>query len=163
MNNYIETIYFPTIPLKIQIIIRENLLHKIFLYRTDILIQKHYKIHTKIMELTYQFFECYFFDKKIPPFSLPLDWSQVSDFQKKVYTTLMNHIPFGKTISYSELAQKIGKPKAFRAVGTALSKNPWPIVIPCHRVVGKRNSLGGFSCGIEIKKILLQHENIFSF
>ena len=73
-----------------------------------------------------------------------------------VYEEMLK-IPYGRTISYSGLSNKIGKKKAFRAVGTACGKNPLPLVIPCHRVLGK-SSLGGFTGGLDIKKFLLTLE-----
>ena len=69
----------------------------------------------------------------------------------------MQRIPQGKTLSYGEIAKQIGHPKAIRAVGTACGKNPLPVLIPCHRIVGK-NSLGGFSGGLDKKIWLLGHE-----
>lgn len=79
-----------------------------------------------------------------------------SDFQVAVYEEMLK-IPYGKTTSYSDLSQQIGKKKAFRAVGTACGKNPLPLIIPCHRVLGK-NDLGGFTGGLNIKKFLLRLE-----
>lgn len=78
-------------------------------------------------------------------------------FQKKVWQALVD-IPYGQTLSYGELAEKIGNPKASRAVGMANGKNPVSIIIPCHRVIGKNGSLTGFGGGIEIKKQLLELE-----
>ena len=79
-----------------------------------------------------------------------------SDFNMKVYQE-MKKIKYGKTLSYSAIAEKIGRHKAFRAVGTSCGKNPLPIIIPCHRVLAK-NGLGGFTGGLEIKKFLLTLE-----
>ena len=79
-----------------------------------------------------------------------------SDFSMKVYQE-MKKIKYGKTLSYSAIAEKIGRHKAFRAVGTSCGKNPLPIIIPCHRVLAK-NGLGGFTGGLEIKKFLLTLE-----
>lgn len=79
-----------------------------------------------------------------------------TDFQSMVYEEMLK-IPYGKTISYSELSHKIGKKKAFRAVGTACGKNPLPLIIPCHRVLGK-SGLGGFTGGLDIKRFLLTLE-----
>jgi methylated-DNA-[protein]-cysteine S-methyltransferase len=81
-----------------------------------------------------------------------------TEFEREVWTEL-RQIPYGKTISYKELAVNVGKPCAFRAVGNANSKNPMPIIIPCHRVIKTDGSLGGFSCGIEIKRLLLGMES----
>ncbi|MGV8162294.1 MAG: methylated-DNA--[protein]-cysteine S-methyltransferase [Candidatus Nanoarchaeia archaeon] len=77
-------------------------------------------------------------------------------FQEKVWRE-MQKIPYGKTISYRELAEKIGSPRAYRAVANACGKNPLPIIIPCHRVVAS-NGIGGYSAGIEIKLKLLEIE-----
>lgn len=79
-----------------------------------------------------------------------------TDFQVRVWRELLN-IPYGSTVTYKELAEKIGKPRAFRAVGNALAKNPLPILVPCHRVVSK-NDLGGFGGGLEWKRSLLRIE-----
>ena len=78
-------------------------------------------------------------------------------FRSRVYKE-MSKIAYGTTLSYSDLATKVGKPRAFRAVGTACGKNPLPIIIPCHRVKGK-SSLGGFTGGLDIKKFLLKLES----
>lgn len=84
-----------------------------------------------------------------------------TDFQKSVWQALLK-IPYGKTSSYKDLANMIGRPKATRAVGTAVGKNPFLIIIPCHRVIKKDRSLGGFAYGSKIKKKLLSIEgNIF--
>ena len=71
-------------------------------------------------------------------------------------------ISYGETISYAELAQRIGCPKAIRATGTALGKNPLPIIIPCHRVISKSGSLGGYAFGIDLKGKLLLWEQKYS-
>lgn len=85
-----------------------------------------------------------------------------TEFQKKVWAELCK-IPYGKTASYKELAQKIGEPNAARAVGSACNKNPLLIVVPCHRVVASSGALGGFALGINIKKKLLELEHNFFF
>ncbi len=96
-----------------------------------------------------------YFKGKLQHFHLPLDLKG-SPFQIKVWKETAK-IPFGKTLTYSELAKNIGHPKAYRAVGNALGKNPIPIIIPCHRVVSKQG-LGGFSATFKIKKYLLEFE-----
>lgn len=87
--------------------------------------------------------------------------SNLSQFTKRVleYT---QKIPYGKTVSYSQLATMLGKPKAARAVGQALRRNPVPIIVPCHRVIRSNGELGGFVWGVETKKFLLDLEKMFS-
>jgi methylated-DNA-[protein]-cysteine S-methyltransferase len=80
-----------------------------------------------------------------------------TEFQKKTWKVL-EQIPFGQTWSYAEEADKLGKPTAARAVGSANGKNPIPILIPCHRVVQKNGDLGGYSSGLKIKRLLLRIE-----
>ena len=82
-----------------------------------------------------------------------------TEFEKAVWKSL-NKIPFGETRTYKWIAQKIGRPGASRAVGQALSKNPIPIVVPCHRVIGADGSLTGFGGGLPIKQFLLEHEGV---
>jgi methylated-DNA-[protein]-cysteine S-methyltransferase len=81
-----------------------------------------------------------------------------TDFQKKVWEELLK-IPFGKTASYQEITNKLGDPKAIRAVANANGKNPLWIVVPCHRVIGSDGSLTGYAGGLWRKKWLLDHEN----
>lgn len=92
-------------------------------------------------------------------FDLPLA-PRGTDFQQRVWTEL-RAIAFGATTSYGDIARKIGAPKAVRAVGAANGRNPLPIIVPCHRVVGSDGSLTGFGGGIEKKQWLLQHEGAF--
>ena len=80
-----------------------------------------------------------------------------TEFQLEVLAALQK-IPFGATCSYQDIAQLIGRPKAVRAVGAANGRNPLPIVIPCHRVIGANGSLTGFGGGLETKHWLLKHE-----
>lgn len=80
-------------------------------------------------------------------------------FQKQVWKCLLQ-IPYGKTVSYSDIATMIVNPKAIRAVGKAIHNNPLLIVVPCHRVIGKNGHLTGFACGLDIKEKLLEIEKI---
>lgn len=89
-------------------------------------------------------------------FDLPLA-PRGTDFQRNVWTEL-SRIPYGETISYAVLAQRIGKPSAMRAVGAANGRNPLPIVVPCHRVIGADGSLTGFGGGLPTKQFLLRLE-----
>ena len=80
-------------------------------------------------------------------------------FQKEIWNVLKT-IPYGKTITYKEIAEKLNKLKAYRAVGSAIGHNPIPIIIPCHRVIGANNKLTGYSGGIENKIKLLKLEGV---
>lgn len=84
-----------------------------------------------------------------------------TDFQQKVWNELKN-IPFGKTISYLTLAKRLGDPKVIRAAASANGKNPLPIVIPCHRVIGSDGSLTGYAGGLWRKQWLLEHEGVIT-
>lgn len=89
-------------------------------------------------------------------FDLPVNPSG-TPFQESVWKELQ-HIPYGTTATYSEVSNKLNKPKAVRAVGHANGLNPIPIIIPCHRVIGANQTLTGYAGGIEKKRWLLQHE-----
>lgn len=97
-----------------------------------------------------------YFSGKRQSFYLPLDLYGTK-FQKSVWTELQK-IPFGETSTYSDIAEKINKPSAFRAVGSAIGANPVMIVIPCHRVIGKSGKLTGFRGGLLMKQKLLALE-----
>lgn len=97
-----------------------------------------------------------YFAGKRTDFDLPLA-PEGTDFQRKVWRKLQE-IPYGETISYGELARRVGNPKASRAVGSANGKNRIPIVIPCHRVIAGDGSLGGFGGGLSTKEKLLALE-----
>jgi methylated-DNA-[protein]-cysteine S-methyltransferase len=97
-----------------------------------------------------------YFDGRRKSFNLPLSLCG-TDFQVKVWKALQN-IPYGETISYGELAAIIGNPKACRAVGMANNRNPIPIIVPCHRVIGHDGSLTGYAGGLELKRQLLELE-----
>lgn len=97
-----------------------------------------------------------YFTRKRKAFDLPLR-PQGTEFQRRVWAALLD-IPYGETRTYKEVAIKVGSPKAFRAVGMANNKNPLPIVIPCHRVIGSNKKLIGYEGGLEIKKRLLMVE-----
>jgi len=85
-----------------------------------------------------------------------LDLSSLTEFQKEVLKSVAS-IPPGETLTYGQVAERIGKPKAARAVGQAVGKNPFPLIIPCHRVVGSKD-LGGYSSGLDLKRRLLDIE-----
>lgn len=89
-------------------------------------------------------------------FELPLE-PDGTEFQKKVWRALLE-IPYGETRSYKDIAERLGNPKACRAVGGANNKNPIVIIIPCHRVIGANGDMVGYGCGLEMKHMLLDLE-----
>lgn len=108
-----------------------------------------------LFEEAYRQLDAYFAGE-LTQFDLSLHLAGTA-FQKMVWTALRD-IPFGETTSYGDLASRIGRPTASRAVGGANGANPLPIVVPCHRVIGSNKSLTGFGGGIEAKRFLLAHE-----
>ena len=97
-----------------------------------------------------------YFDGALRNFDLPLA-PEGTVFQRRVWDEL-RHIPYGATISYGELARRIGKPTASRAVGAANGRNPLAIVVPCHRVIGTDGTLTGYGGGLSVKEALLTLE-----
>ena len=97
-----------------------------------------------------------YFEGRLKQFDLDLVLNG-TDFQKKVWQALLT-IPYGATVTYGDIAERIHNPKAFRAVGLANRCNPIPIIIPCHRVIGKNGQLTGFAGGLDIKRFLLDLE-----
>ena len=98
-----------------------------------------------------------FFDGTGTGFNQEIKFLIGTDFEKKVWDSL-KEIPFGETRTYKWVAEKIGNLSAARAVGRALSKNPVPIVVPCHRVIESDGSIGGFAAGVDMKRRLLDIE-----
>jgi methylated-DNA-[protein]-cysteine S-methyltransferase len=99
-----------------------------------------------------------YFAGKRSSFSIPLRLSG-TDFQEKIWKEIAR-IPFGETISYSDLAQRAGAPAAIRAAGTSTGRNPVAIIVPCHRIVEKSGGLGGFAGGLDRKRHLHKLEKI---
>jgi methylated-DNA-[protein]-cysteine S-methyltransferase len=97
-----------------------------------------------------------YFAGELKEFTLPLA-PEGTEFMKKVWAALCE-IPYGRTASYGEVAERIGAPKAARAVGLANNRNPIPIFIPCHRVIGADGSLTGYAGGLDMKQKLLDLE-----
>ena len=98
-----------------------------------------------------------YFRGELEEFDVPLAM-EGTEFQIRVWNALRT-IPYGETISYAQLARRVGNPKAVRAVGLANGSNPIPIIVPCHRVIGSDGSLTGFGGGLSTKKKLLELEN----
>lgn len=109
------------------------------------------ELSDRVFEQIYEYLE-----GKRRKFELPIAFKG-TEFQEKVWNALLE-IPYGETASYGQIAQKIGHPKAYRAVGNANNKNPISIVIPCHRVIGANQNLVGYASGLEMKKFLLELE-----
>lgn len=112
---------------------------------------------------TANFVDCFhqlddYFAHRRQQFSLKLN-PKGTDFQKRVWNELVK-IPYGKTTSYLNIAETLGDKKALRAVGAANGRNPIPIIIPCHRVIGRNGDLIGFGGGIWRKEWLLRHEGV---
>ncbi len=97
-----------------------------------------------------------YFAGRLHAFDLPLA-PNGTDFQRRVWSVLRG-IPFGETVSYAELARRVSNAAAVRAVGAANGRNPIPIIVPCHRVIGSDGSLTGFGGGLHRKQWLLRHE-----
>jgi len=98
-----------------------------------------------------------YFAGELNEFDLPLAFRTGTEFQRRVWAELAA-IPFGQTLSYGELAARIGSPGAARAVGLATGRNPIGIVVPCHRLIGASGALTGFGGGLDCKRWLLDHE-----
>lgn len=99
-----------------------------------------------------------YFAGLLQEFTIKLDFSDAPEFHREVWK-MIRLIPFGKTRTYTDIAEAIENPAAVRAVGHAVGSNPFPIILPCHRVIGKDGSLTGFIFGLETKKTLLNLEN----
>ena len=97
-----------------------------------------------------------YFERARTSFELPLD-AAGTEFERRVWQ-LLRDIPYGTTTSYGDLARRLGEPKDARAVGAANGKNPIPIIVPCHRVIGANGDLTGFGGGLDRKRWLLEHE-----
>jgi methylated-DNA-[protein]-cysteine S-methyltransferase len=96
-------------------------------------------------------------------FDLPLDLSEIDGFRRVVLDALVREVPWGEVVSYGELAALAGRPRAARAVGSAMRNNPIPFVIPCHRVIAAGNKIGGYGGGrdaIALKRELLAREGV---
>jgi methylated-DNA-[protein]-cysteine S-methyltransferase len=98
-----------------------------------------------------------YFESGRSEFSQKIVFTKGTDFEQAIWRAL-KEIPYGETRTYKWLASKIGKPSAARAVGQALSRNPVPIILPCHRVIESDGSMGGYSAGVHIKRRLLDME-----
>ena len=100
-----------------------------------------------------------YFEGKLRHFDLPLDWSLSKDFRLRALRAIAR-IPYGRTRSYTQIANSAGNERAVRAAGTACGTNPIPIVVPCHRVLRSGGGLGGYGGGLPMKEALLEMEGV---
>ncbi len=98
-----------------------------------------------------------YFEGSRRSFDLPVDLTFVAEFNRRVLDELAR-VPFGEVVTYGELAARAERPRAARAVGTVMNRNPLPIVLPCHRVIGANGKLVGYGGGLDRKEALLRHE-----
>lgn len=119
-------------------------------YPSAVLVENHDALAPYIQELMD------YFNGHKQTFSLPID-VKGTPFQQEIWQALQS-IPYGKTVSYSEIAELINRPTAARAVGSAIGANPLLILVPCHRVIGKNGTLSGYRGGMELKRFLLDLE-----
>jgi methylated-DNA-[protein]-cysteine S-methyltransferase len=113
--------------------------------------------HPKRLDTVRKQFDQYFAGRRTS-FDVPVDWRLSHGFRREVLETLYTQVPFGHVVSYKELADRVGHPRASRAVGTAMATNPVPIVVPCHRVLRTGGALGGYGGGLDMKLHLLRLE-----
>ena len=125
------------------------------LFDGDMRLDDYEKKETKIIQKTANQLNSYFHGE-LKEFDIPLLLNG-TPFQKQVWQALME-IPYGQTCSYKDVAEKIGNPKAVRAVGLANNKNKIPIIIPCHRVIGTNGKLVGYAGGLKVKQQLIELE-----
>lgn len=117
--------------------------------------------HSDAMKMIIQKLRSYCSGTKVSLGRVPMDWSSLTPFEQKVLRAAAR-IPYGSVDTYGGLARKIGLPRSARAVGNALGRNPFPLFIPCHRIIKGDGSIGGFSgiAGVPLKKRLLRLEGI---
>ncbi|POX44371.1 methylated-DNA--[protein]-cysteine S-methyltransferase [Streptomyces sp. Ru72] len=101
-----------------------------------------------------------YFAGRLHDFTLPLDWSLITGFNRQVLRELASGVPYGTVVGYGDLAGRVGQPGAAQAVGVAMGSNPLPVVVPCHRVVESGGGIGGFGGGLEAKRKLLALEGV---
>ncbi|MFM9367229.1 methylated-DNA--[protein]-cysteine S-methyltransferase [Streptomyces sp. Da 82-17] len=101
-----------------------------------------------------------YFAGELRTFTLDLDWTLISGFNREVLRELARGVPYGSVVGYGDLAARVGQPGAAQAVGAAMGANPLPVVVPCHRVVESDGGIGGFGGGLETKRHLLALEGV---
>lgn len=142
--------YYDTLIGKLGIVGDDSFIYEISFFKEDYPIKEN-----ELIKKCYKQIEEYFHGQR-KDFDVPL-YIEGTDFQKKVWQELL-HIPYGQTKSYQDIARSIHNEKAVRAVGHANNQNKIPIIIPCHRVIGKNGKLVGYAGGLDIKEKLLELE-----
>jgi methylated-DNA-[protein]-cysteine S-methyltransferase len=104
---------------------------------------------------------CRYFEGQVVTFDEPLDPTLGTEFQRRVWT-ITRAIPRGQTRTYGQIAREAGSPGAARAVGQSMARNPWPVIVPCHRVLGSDGSLTGFGGGVDMKRRMLEMEGVMA-
>lgn len=158
MKEEIYNIYYKSPIGMIEITTDRNSLKSLMFVNELRMIKKASKIKPIIMIETYRQIKEYFEGKR-KCFDLRISL-EGTDFQKRVWNELMT-IPYGEIVSYKNIAERIGNPKASRAVGNANNKNKLLIIIPCHRVIGSNGSLNGYNAGLQRKEHLIRHERVY--
>lgn len=127
-----------------------------FVYEVDISFKENFRrAGGEVFDAAVAYLDCYLTGKPAP---LPdIDLTTYTDRERAVYSELLK-IPFGETVSYGELARRVGIKHGGRFVGNAMAKNRFPIFIPCHRVVRAGGDIGNYSAGVSVKRFLLGHE-----
>lgn len=148
-----NVLYYETLIGKIGIVEEDNTIVELLFINEDI--REFKDVKTPLLEEARKQLDEYFKGKR-RVFKLPFNLKG-TEFQKKVWKALLD-IPYGETFSYKEVAKNIGNENASRAVGNANNKNPLPIFIPCHRVIGANGKLVGYAGGLDIKVKLLELE-----
>ncbi|MDR2074204.1 MAG: methylated-DNA--[protein]-cysteine S-methyltransferase [Oscillospiraceae bacterium] len=153
-----KNLWYQKFPIgKLGVIEENNQITRIFFENKRELIDNYVILNTNLINETLNQLNEYFAGSR-KFFNLPLALKGTI-FQEKVWSALQR-IPFGKTLSYKEVAARIDSPNSSRAVGNANNKNPIAIVIPCHRVIGHNGELSGYAGGLDAKRYLLELENI---
>jgi len=136
---------------RLYLVFQGNSLCSLAFQKPDRIVRREKLPHDVLKELSE------YFESGRDHFSLKITFIRGTEFDQRVWLALRK-IPYGETRTYKWLAEKIGKPGAGRAVGQSLSRNPLPIILPCHRIIESDGSIGGYSAGIDIKRRLLDME-----
>ena len=140
----------------ITIQVKDNRIYRVYLPNAEPDITENPAESTELLKKVKTQLDEYFGGKR-KAFDLPLDFDNRRVFYKKVYDELLK-IPYGETASYKQIAERAGSPKGYRSVGLANHKNPLPIIIPCHRVIGSDGDFTGYAGGTDMKIKLLELE-----